>query len=747
MQVELCLGDREYLDHLVRATRNGGAGSVTAEERALVFHLARLVELEFGVALEDVAADIETRLHPCVENLGDEVGVRKRLVGELMERLGQGETRLDRDGLNTMLQEAGVSPDRLRKVGDLAETLAGGRRQGSKYIRYRRENDVREAPRWGVNKPVLLIAGESGAGKSWQLMSLMEAMTSDGEPVVFVRGTGTAEDIRTRAAREIWQVGLGETSDKTLQGVANFLRDRAFQLRSPRFTIAVDDVGDADVVRELVRQDWTSLGGRLAMTVPPVVVGALHSTDRDDIELHRVVDFSIEELDTLLKEFGHRWADLPGDLKRLLRKPVLAGLFLDLGVSSFQNAPQSEYEIFQAFWDRIDEKCSVGDKGIVTALADCAVEGARYPLPREHWPTIALDNKSLAALESAGWLTFSEHGEVEFSHDRLLNWAVAQSICRRFLNNQLTVDGLFALMTGGEDGDGADTLQRFGYVPMDTLWLLSADDSRRSVLGQLVERMERHGAFGGEGRSLYTRLLPTLGQRAVPVLLQRLRTIIEGSDGDYRVGLIGEGFTALAKRESVDVRPAIESLLRSPSWDAQSVAVAMLKVAPDPEPMDRLWELHQQRLYAREHNADHRIERGYQATFAALRAAVARCPDWLRGRIVEADPTREQVSDLGYLLSGLDGPDAAAIWRDLRDVLMEKVPGNNPRCLLHCIARFSDREKKDFVVEHLSHHGDVVSAVAMGALAVLDPGEAIGVGSVMWMTSSDSSEANGFRFC
>ena len=722
---ELCLGDREFLDHLARATRNGGAGSVTAEERALVFHLARRVELELGIALEDLAADIETRLRPCVENLGDEIGVRKRLVGELMERLGQGETRLDRDGLNTMLQEAGVSPDRLRKVGKLAETLAEGRRRGSRYIRYRREDDVRDAPRWGGNKPVLLIAGESGAGKSWQLASLMQAMTGDGEPVVFVRGTGTAEEIRTRAAREIWQVGLGETSDKTLQGVANFLRDKAFQLRSPRFTIAVDDVGDADVVRELVRQDWTSLGGRLVMTVPPVVVGALHSTDRDDIGLHRVGDFSIEELDTLLKKFGHRWSGLPEDLKRLLRKPVLAGLFLDLGVSSFQNAPQSEYEIFQAFWDRIDEKCSVGDKGIITALADCAVEGARYPLPREHWSTISLDNKSLAALESAGWLTCSEHGEVEFSHDRLLNWAVAQSLCRRFLNGELSVDGLFALMTGAEGEDGPDTLRRFGYVPMDTLWLLSTEAAGRSALGQLVERMESHQAFGGEGRSLYTRLLPTLGQRAVPVLLRRLGTIIENSYGDYRVGLIGEGFATLARRESVDVGPAIDSLLQSPSRDAQSVAVAMLRVTPDPRHMDRLWELHQQRLHAREHNADRRVERGHQATLAALRTGVARCPDWLRVRINEADPAREQVPELGFLLSGLDGPEADGIWREVRDELMKKVPSNNPRCLLQCISRFSDHEKTSFVVEHLSHQGDIVSAVAMAALAVLDPGEAI----------------------
>ena len=723
---DLRLGDRAFLDHLARATRNGGAGSVTSKERALVFHLARRLKLKFGVGLEDLAADIEMRLRAYVEDLGDEIGVRKHLVGELMERLGKGETKLDPGGLNTMLQEAGISPDRVRKVGELARTLAGGRRRLSRYIRYRCELDVRDGPCWSGSKAVCLIAGESGAGKSWQLASLMEAMTGDGEPVVFVRGADSAEDILTRAAREIWQVGLGETSDKTLQGVCNFLREKAFQLRSPRFTIAVDDVGEADVVRDLVRQDWTNLGARLVMTVPLAVVGTLDATDRDDIWLHHVGEFSIQELDTLLKRFGQRWADVPGDLKRLLRKPVLAGLFIDLGVSSFQNAPQSEYEIFEAFWDRIDEKCSVGDKGIVAALADCAVEGARYPLPREHWPSIALDNNSLGALERAGWLTCSDQGEVEFSHDRLLNWAAAQSICRKYLNNQLTVDGVFALMTGGEDGDGTDTLRRLGYVPMDTVWLLSAQDSGRSALGQLVEIMESHGAFGGEGRYLYTRLLPTLGERAVPLLLQRLGTIIESSDGDYRVGLIGEGFATLAKRESVDVRPAIESLLRSQSWDAQSVAVTMLRVAPDPKHMDRLWQLHQQRLHAREHNADRRVQRGYQATFAALRAGVARCPDWLRVRILEADPTREQVSDLVYLLSGLDGPDAATIWRDLRDVLMERVPANNPRCVLHCIARFSDREKKGFVVEHLSHQGDVVSAVAMGALAVLDPGAAIG---------------------
>ena len=349
------------------------------------------------------------------------------------------------------------------------------------------------------------------------------------------------------------------------------------------------------------------------------------------------------------------------------------------------------------------------------ALANLAVQGACYPLPRSQWGKIGLDDEKIEGLEAAGWLTRLELGEVAFSHDRLLNWVVAKSLSRQFTRRQLSVNELFSLLSRELDGGDTDFSSRFEYVLMDTMWLLAGSRANRAGLGQLAEHMENLRGTGRGAHDLYRRLLPTLGERAVPVLQQRLGTIIESADGDYRVGLIGEGFATLAGRGSVDVGPAIESLLQWQSWDAQSVAVTMLRVAPDSKHMDRLWELHQQRLHAREHNADRRVERGYQATFAALRAGVARCPEWLRGRILEADPTREQVSDLGYLLSGLDGPDAADIWRDLRDVLMEKVPGNNPRCLLHCIARFSDREKKDFVVEHLSHQEDVVSAVAMGA--------------------------------
>ena len=119
---------------------------------------------------------------------------------------------------------------------------------------------MRDVPHWPGTKPVLVIAGESEAGKSWQLVRLMEERVEEGEPVVFVRADGTAEDILRRAADNIWQVALGETSEKTLQAISNFFRQKSFQLRPPLYTIAVDDIQSITIARSLVRQDWTEPG-------------------------------------------------------------------------------------------------------------------------------------------------------------------------------------------------------------------------------------------------------------------------------------------------------------------------------------------------------------------------------------------------------------------------------------------------------------------------------------------------------
>ena len=165
---------------------------------------------------------------------------------------------------------------------------------------------------------------------------------------------------------------------------------------------------------------------------------------------------------------------------------------------------------------------------------------------------------------------------------------------------------------------------------------------------------------------------------------------------------------ALSHRESVDIQPHVDALLQSPSWDLQSVAVKVLTVVPDPRHLDRLWEIYGQRLDALELGENGRTQ-GKREAFLALRAGVRREPAWLRDRILKADPDNERVSELGFLLNGLDDPIAEDIWMEVRRALMEMVPVNKPRCLLYCVGRFRDREHADFVLEHLSFSGDMAS--------------------------------------
>ena len=195
----------------------------------------------------------------------------------------------------------------------------------------------------------------------------------------------------------------------------------------------------------------------------------------------------------------------------------------------------------------------------------------------------------------------------------------------------------------------------------------------------------------------------------------------------------------------MQLKVAIDSLLNAPSWDRQNVAIAALTAAPDTRCLDRLWELHQQRPDALEDRTDRSRHGGYRARFAALRAGVALDPGWLRNRILAADAEKERVSELGYLLNGLEHPDAPAIWKEAGDTLMAKVSGSKPRSLLYCIARFSDREKLDFVIKHLSGSEGFASSAALAALAILDPLAAIDRLAEIKTLSSTSPVIIGFR--
>ena len=315
----LTVTDREFFDHIVKVTRSGDL-QLHAKERTVVFHLLSHFEMEFCATSSGLIEKIERDLRPYVANLGDECEVRDRLVGLLMKRLSKGELQLNSVGLYDLLREAGLSPERLRKLKRLPETMAKLSRDRLGRIGYQHKKDVRGVPCWPEGKPVLLITGESGAGKTWQLGKYLEECVESRRAATLV-GAKTTEDILTRAARDIWQEGLGETPEKSLIAVSNFLRELVPNTPIPLLTVAVDDIQDVDVARDLIRRDWMRWRMRLILVVPDTIARGLEHTDSETIHVHRIGDFSVNKLDALLKQHGQQWADLPSDLRSCLKTP------------------------------------------------------------------------------------------------------------------------------------------------------------------------------------------------------------------------------------------------------------------------------------------------------------------------------------------------------------------------------------------------------------------------------------------
>ena len=224
--------NREFFDHVNAVIRSGKPES-NAEERAVTFHLLSHFKMEFCVNGGASAVECEKLLRRYAPDLGDERGIRERLVGVLLGKVSEGETRLDAAGIDAIFRYVGLNSERIRRLARLPETMSALTHRRLAQLKYEAGRDVRDVPNWPEDKPVLLIAGESGAGKTWQLGRLLEARGQERYTATLVRAAQTREDLLIQASRDVWQTGLSETSDKTLVAVSNFLSELEPQVSTP----------------------------------------------------------------------------------------------------------------------------------------------------------------------------------------------------------------------------------------------------------------------------------------------------------------------------------------------------------------------------------------------------------------------------------------------------------------------------------------------------------------------------------
>lgn len=562
------------------------------------------------------------------------------------------------------------------------------------------------------------FAGDSGTGKSWAMVAAVEHLAA-GSPhlVVYVRATGDATRDFNEAAEKISREVLGRASAASLRALALDVVELLPPGEHPWLTICVDDVQSAHEAEGLLVTDREHDRVRVVFTAPGAVAAGLRH--RDHLSVLEVGDFTTPELHQYLEKHGWEWEDVPADIRRVIHRPLLARLFVEVaGDPAWRGT--TEYALYETYWQRLHtgrQSDHPQDAVVLRELAlATALDEVGYPWQASVLRDAGIDDEARRRLERAGWLRREADAGASIWHDRLLNWAVAEALVANVRAKASTVSEFAAALARLASS-------RFGYVPMDALWL-AAGDAAFSAADLVAIVLELEEAF--QLTSLYQDLLPTLGARILGALIERIRRL---ESGDYPYAtILARSLNATAP--DLD-HQTIQALLSDGNPRVQDVALGYLAKSPRPALLDDVWSLH----VARQSLEEREWYLGYRATYAAL-AAGTRCdPEWLRNRVVNALPDTEPVWDLAYLIAGLANDRGQQLWSELKARLFEIVSESHARSLVRCIHSYRDLEEIERLVSWLPQQEDLAGAAAFAALVNLDPDRALA-----WLGTADLGE-------
>lgn len=713
---------------------------VREEEELLTYrklwHLLARFTIKQDTTHEQMEAGVNQFLRAVVDYREDVDEKRQQLCGLLLELAAQGEVSITPKKLR---QRAGLNAVAVHHWSALKTKLPEELHRQAHSHGYDPAFDVRAAPTWQSDMPILLLAGESGQGKTWQLLQVaLAACEGDGVGVLATQQED-AKQVLQAAADLVWKTGLNHGPPLSLDRVARWIRhDLVPTPPQPWLTLCVDDVQTSNMARWLIEPDWSGWGIRLAMTVPLELGRILKGRHPERVQLVEVPDFTAEQLREYLRRRERQWHTIPPDVRETLTRPILAGLYCDL-THDASWVPTTEYDLFARYGLRLrdarEQYDFPGDLGKMRALAGQLLrEGSVYPWPRRIVEQVGIkDDAPQRRLESLGWLRRRTDDRVEVWHDRLLNWAVAEFLVEQRQSQEsdtATLGAWLARLHGNEERFAGRFL---GYVPMDVLWL--ASEPERGLIGevpQLIAALEGNNAAGGSADALYRRLLPTLGERILPVLKARFRTLEAQADPISYAQLLTLALKGIGKRFPRSVQTYAVELLKKPVPSLPDVGMRVLAEFPSVAALDDLWELHKQhvRQLAASSSDDEQESRGqflykHDLSFSALRAGTNLDPDWLARAIHQVDAQTEPVWELAYLMANLNVADAKTRWLAVKPLLFAKMPRHKSRSLSTCLRHLRDAEETPRLEQWLSEKEDLAFGAALAALVVIDPDRAL----------------------
>lgn len=202
--------------------RRGNDESPAVRHRRLCYLLANF-EIPPSQSAAEIELEIDRCLRPWVDYADPDLLAAKRseMCGRLLKIASEGQAVIRP---REFLRSVGLTAIPLTSwplIRDLLQQSASD--AAAKLLHYKPTLDVRHATVWPGGKPVLVLTGEGGCGKSWQLASLACEKNHGETAVVLFRAFGDPQRDLDEAARCVWQLGVGHEPPLDLGGIARRL--------------------------------------------------------------------------------------------------------------------------------------------------------------------------------------------------------------------------------------------------------------------------------------------------------------------------------------------------------------------------------------------------------------------------------------------------------------------------------------------------------------------------------------------
>lgn len=546
------------------------------------------------------------------------------------------------------------------------------------------------------------VVGDSGFGKSWALAAAALAYEATGAIVV---------PFRARAQVDAFEHARRLAQDRL--GLPDLLAPKTGERK---VVVVVDDLRQADAVLGLFDELPDDDRLRLIFAVPRSMVVGLKRSSRP-FEVVDCAPFTDFQLYDYLGRTGVDWTLVPHDIRRVIDRPILASVYVELHSSGSADSLHSEYEIFERYWGQLRDRANEdGRLGAIGAIGEAAAKVATesdetYPWPSGRVPQAVAEHADL--LRKTGWLAIHDGG-AELSHDRLLNWAAAEGLVMLVERSEMTLVDLAGLFGGQRDQ------RRFGYLMMDCIWILLRR-GRYDEAAAVVAAIEQYP------RDLYVHTLSTLGTTGIPLFERRLRAAVAATQPELwceHIGFVSAAMEIIGRRHASAVVASALGWLNDSAIELRETAARVLTAFPNAAAVDRLWkDVRSQRDQYDRRDDDfipRRMETFDDALHACLEADVEVFEGWAQRNV------HDYPEDVARVVAFCRSISGGRVWASVRDALFAAPSDRrNEYALVHCIDRFQDESRKDYLREVIKSEDEALPAKALAALDRLDSAAAL----------------------